>query len=76
MKTSREFNWTKTVKHPWMPLARVKVGDEVEGKVVVIADCGAIEVAEGLRPYSRFEMSWSTHLDPLKTLEYWRCCQD
>jgi small subunit ribosomal protein S1 len=52
-------------KHPWDALADdVKVGDEVEGKVVVIADYGAfIEVAEGVEGLIHVsEMSWSTHL--------------
>jgi len=52
-------------KHPWDALADdVKVGDEVEGKVVVIADYGAfIEVADGVEGLIHFsEMSWSTHL--------------
>ncbi len=43
---------------------RVKVGDKVKGKVVVIADYGAfIEVAEGVEGLIHVsEMSWSTHL--------------
>ncbi len=52
-------------KHPWDALADdVKVGDEVEGKVVVIADYGAfIEVVEGVEGLIHVsEMSWSTHL--------------
>ncbi len=52
-------------KHPWDALGEdVKVGDEVEGKVVVIADYGAfIEVAEGVEGLIHVsEMSWSTHL--------------
>ena len=52
-------------KHPWDALGKdVKVGDEVEGKVVVIADYGAfIEVAEGVEGLIHVsEMSWSTHL--------------
>ena len=52
-------------KHPWDALADdVKVGDEVEGKVVVIADYGAfIEVANGVEGLIHVsEMSWSTHL--------------
>ena len=52
-------------KHPWDALADdVKVGDEVEGKVVVIADYGAfIEVADGVEGLIHVsEMSWSTHL--------------
>ncbi|WP_412984797.1 30S ribosomal protein S1 [Pontimicrobium sp. IMCC45349] len=52
-------------KHPWDALGEeVKVGDKVEGKVVVIADYGAfIEVAEGVEGLIHVsEMSWSTHL--------------
>ncbi len=52
-------------KHPWDALADdVKVGDEIEGKVVVIADYGAfIEVADGVEGLIHVsEMSWSTHL--------------
>ena len=52
-------------KHPWDALGEeVKVGDEVEGKVVVIADYGAfVEVAEGVEGLIHVsEMSWSTHL--------------
>lgn len=52
-------------KHPWDALADdVKVGDEVEGKVVVIADYGAfIEVVDGVEGLIHVsEMSWSTHL--------------
>ena len=52
-------------KHPWEALAEeVKVGDNVKGKVVVIADYGAfIEVADGVEGLIHVsEMSWSTHL--------------
>ena len=52
-------------KHPWEALGEdIKVGDEVEGKVVVIADYGAfVEVAEGVEGLIHVsEMSWSTHL--------------
>ena len=52
-------------KHPWDALGeRVKVGDEVEGKVVVIAHYGAfVEVADGVEGLIHVsEMSWSTHL--------------
>ena len=52
-------------KHPWDALGEdVKVGDEVEGKVVVIADYGAfIEVVDGVEGLIHVsEMSWSTHL--------------
>ena len=42
----------------------MKIGDKVEGKVVVIADYGAfIEVSEGVEGLIHVsEMSWSTHL--------------
>ncbi len=52
-------------KHPWEALKEdLKVGDNVKGKVVVIADYGAfIEVAEGVEGLIHVsEMSWSTHL--------------
>ena len=52
-------------KHPWDALGdEFKVGDQVKGKVVVIADYGAfIEVAEGVEGLIHVsEMSWSTHL--------------
>ena len=52
-------------KHPWDALGDdIKIGDQVKGKVVVIADYGAfIEVAEGVEGLIHVsEMSWSTHL--------------
>ncbi|PCE65017.1 30S ribosomal protein S1 [Sediminicola luteus] len=52
-------------KHPWDALGdEIKIGDQVKGKVVVIADYGAfIEVAEGVEGLIHVsEMSWSTHL--------------
>jgi len=52
-------------KHPWEALGEdIKVGDNVKGKVVVIADYGAfIEVADGVEGLIHVsEMSWSTHL--------------
>ncbi|NNK69364.1 MAG: 30S ribosomal protein S1, partial [Flavobacteriaceae bacterium] len=52
-------------KHPWEALGdELKVGDQVKGRVVVIADYGAfIEVAEGVEGLIHVsEMSWSTHL--------------
>jgi small subunit ribosomal protein S1 len=51
--------------HPWEALDQeLKVGDRVNGKVVIIADYGAfIEVAEGVEGLIHVsEMSWSTHL--------------
>ncbi|MAU31026.1 MAG: 30S ribosomal protein S1 [Flavobacteriaceae bacterium] len=52
-------------KHPWEALSEeIKVGDEVKGKVVVIADYGAfVEISEGVEGLIHVsEMSWSTHL--------------
>ena len=52
-------------KHPWEALGDdVKVGDNVKGKVVVIADYGAfVEISEGVEGLIHVsEMSWSTHL--------------
>ena len=52
-------------KHPWEALSDdTKVGDEVRGKVVVIADYGAfVEISEGVEGLIHVsEMSWSTHL--------------
>ena len=52
-------------KHPWEALSDdTKVGDEVKGKVVVIADYGAfVEITEGVEGLIHVsEMSWSTHL--------------
>jgi len=52
-------------KHPWEALGdEVKVGDNVKGKVVVIADYGAfVEISEGVEGLIHVsEMSWSTHL--------------
>ena len=52
-------------KHPWDALGEdVKIGDNVKGKVVVIADYGAfIEVTDGVEGLIHVsEMSWSTHL--------------
>ncbi|MGB0891415.1 MAG: 30S ribosomal protein S1, partial [Flavobacteriaceae bacterium] len=51
--------------HPWEALSTdLKVGDKVNGKVVVLADYGAfIEVEEGVEGLIHVsEMSWSTHL--------------
>ena len=51
--------------HPWDQLnADLKVGDEVSGKVVVLADYGAfIEIAPGVEGLIHVsEMSWSQHL--------------
>lgn len=51
--------------HPWDALdENLKVGDKVQGKVVVIADYGAfIEIAPGVEGLIHVsEMSWSQHL--------------
>ncbi len=51
--------------HPWDALAEtIKVGDKVNGKVVVMADYGAfVEVAPGVEGLIHVsEMSWSQHL--------------
>ncbi len=51
--------------HPWDQLdENLKVGDEVEGKVVVMADYGAfVEIAPGVEGLIHVsEMSWSQHL--------------
>jgi small subunit ribosomal protein S1 len=64
-KTRIQLGLKQLSKHPWDALGEeVKVGDEVEGKVVVIADYGAfVEVAEGVEGLIHVsEMSWSTHL--------------
>ena len=51
--------------HPWDALdANLKVGDRINGKVVVIADYGAfVEIAPGVEGLIHVsEMSWSQHL--------------
>ena len=51
--------------HPWDSLdAKLKVGDHVKGKVVVIADYGAfVEIQPGVEGLIHVsEMSWSQHL--------------
>jgi len=51
--------------HPWEALdEKLKIGDKVKGKVVVIADYGAfIEIAPGVEGLIHVsEMSWSQHL--------------
>ncbi len=52
-------------KHPWDSLdPNLKIGDKVEGKVVVMADYGAfVEIAPGVEGLIHVsEMSWSQHL--------------
>ena len=51
--------------HPWESLnSELKVGDEIEGKVVVLADYGVfVEVQTGVEALLHVsEMSWSSHL--------------
>ncbi len=51
--------------HPWDSLdENLKIGDEVEGKVVVVADYGVfVELQIGIEALLHVsEMSWSTHL--------------
>jgi len=51
--------------HPWDSLdPKLKVGDQIKGKVVVIADYGAfVEIASGVEGLIHVsEMSWSQHL--------------
>ena len=51
--------------HPWDSLeGDLKVGDEVDGKVVVVADYGVfVELQAGIEALLHVsEMSWSTHL--------------
>ncbi len=51
--------------HPWDALsADMKVGDNIKGKVVVLADYGAfVEIAPGVEGLTHVsEMSWSQHL--------------
>ena len=64
-KTRIQLGLKQLKPHPWEALSKeVKVGDQVKGKVVVIADYGAfIEVEEGVEGLIHVsEMSWSTHL--------------
>lgn len=64
-KTRIQLGLKQLSKHPWEALSEeMKIGDKVEGKVVVIADYGAfIEVSEGVEGLIHVsEMSWSTHL--------------
>ena len=64
-KTRIQLGLKQLSAHPWDALnADLKVGDQVKGKVVVIADYGAfIEVSTGVEGLVHVsEMSWSTHL--------------
>ena len=64
-KTRIQLGLKQLKPHPWEALSQdLKIGDQVKGKVVVIADYGAfIEVSEGVEGLIHVsEMSWSTHL--------------
>lgn len=64
-KTRIQLGLKQLSAHPWDALKEdVNVGDQVKGKVVVIADYGAfIEIAPGVEGLVHVsEMSWSTHL--------------
>ncbi|WP_298367043.1 30S ribosomal protein S1 [uncultured Lutibacter sp.] len=64
-KTRIQLGLKQLNAHPWEALDEsIKVGDNVKGKVVVLADYGAfIEVAQGVEGLIHVsEMSWSTHL--------------
>ena len=64
-KTRIQLGLKQLSKHPWEALdENIKVGDNIKGKVVVIADYGAfIEVSKGVEGLIHVsEMSWSTHL--------------
>ncbi len=64
-KTRIQLGLKQLNKHPWEALdENLKVGDNIKGKVVVIADYGAfIEVSKGVEGLIHVsEMSWSTHL--------------
>lgn len=64
-KTRIQLGLKQLKKHPWEALSDdLKIGDKVNGKVVVIADYGAfVEVEEGVEGLIHVsEMSWSTHL--------------
>ena len=64
-KTRIQLGMKQLEAHPWDALsADMKVGDQVTGKVVVLADYGAfVEIATGVEGLIHVsEMSWSTHL--------------
>jgi len=64
-KTRIQLGLKQLSKHPWEALdENLKIGDNIKGKVVVIADYGAfIEVSKGVEGLIHVsEMSWSTHL--------------
>ncbi len=64
-KTRIALGLKQLQEHPWENLDEgIKVGDSVEGKVVVLADYGAfVEIAPGVEGLIHVsEMSWSQHL--------------
>jgi small subunit ribosomal protein S1 len=64
-KTRIQLGLKQLSAHPWDALdTDLKIGDRVEGKVVVIADYGAfVEIMPGVEGLIHVsEMSWSTHL--------------
>jgi len=64
-KTRIQLGLKQLHAHPWEALnTELAIGDNVKGKVVVIADYGAfIEVEKGVEGLIHVsEMSWSTHL--------------
>jgi len=64
-KSRIQLGLKQLTDHPWENLSdSIKQGEEVKGKVVVIADYGAfIEIEEGVEGLVHVsEMSWSTHL--------------
>ncbi|MFC6267609.1 30S ribosomal protein S1 [Frigoriflavimonas asaccharolytica] len=64
-KTRIQLGMKQLEAHPWDALSdSMKVGDQVTGKVVVLADYGAfVEIAPGVEGLIHVsEMSWSTHL--------------
>jgi len=64
-KSRIQLGLKQLAEHPWESLDQnLKVGDEVEGKVVVVADYGVfVELQTGVEALLHVsEMSWSTHL--------------
>ena len=64
-KSRIQLGYKQLQQHPWDAIGEeMKVGDVVDGKVVVIADYGAfVEITKGVEGLIHVsEMSWSTHL--------------
>ena len=63
-KSRIQFDLKQLGPHPWDNLDKdLKVGDEVEGKVVVVADWGVCRITSRVEALLHVsEMSWSTHL--------------